>query len=109
MSTRACIAIKLSTENYKHVYCHFCPEHADLIKYFPTENNANALINLGDLSYVEKDQVFAYHRDRGESKSKTAPRYSKDFNALKRDARNMDGEHLFYFEDNEWQHEKLYN
>jgi hypothetical protein len=72
MSTRSNIAIETKDGLICNVYCHNdgYPEHNGvmLTTYYNDEDSAHNLINLGDLSFVDKtlETTIAYHRDRGE-------------------------------------------
>ena len=107
MSTRACIAIQLHTGIYKCVYCHHSPILDDLIKYFPTENDASELIGLGSLSIIEKNGAVAFFRDLHHPIEQTHPKYKMNFDRLLDHANDIDAEHLFYFQENHWQYEKI--
>jgi len=88
MHTRSTISIQTSEDAIRTIYCHYdgylSHVGAMLHTYYNTEEKANALIDLGDLSSLDKnmtpdpdarhsfdhkqtDVVVAYHRDRGEA------------------------------------------
>lgn len=82
MSTHCVIAVRLSYNCFKAVYCHsdgyVDGTGATLVKNFDTKSKALSLVNLGDLSYVvgaeDRSQVCAYHRDRSEPWSDVLPK-----------------------------------
>ena len=88
MSTRSTISIQTSEDVIRTIYCHYDGylDHvgAMLHTYYNTEEKVNALIDLGNLSSLDKNMtpeadaphsfehkqtgvVVAYHRDRGEA------------------------------------------
>lgn len=103
MSTNCYITVKVNDDLYKTVYCHFdgYPSHVGnmLINHYNSKEKALAIIELGDLSSLNKSiecpeghsfdnpvkgySVF-YGRDRGETDTKPeinfkCPVYKNDF------------------------------
>ena len=93
MATSSTIAIKVEG-GYKSIYVHndgyFSYMYPMLFENYNTQEKAEALVNLGDASFIakqlcpsegsdhhfdhpEKDVSIFYHRDRGESWSHNAP------------------------------------
>lgn len=84
MSTRSTIAIEVGANRYKGIYCHGdgYPKHNGvlLVKHYNTPEAVQALIDLGNISYLGKnfelppgvaprcsnDTTIAYARDYGE-------------------------------------------
>lgn len=87
MSTNSTIAVKTERCTYKSIYCHwdgyFDYMYPMLSENYNTQERAEALVNLGDASFIakrlcpsqgsihcfgspEKDVSVFYHRDRGE-------------------------------------------
>ena len=97
MSTNSTIAVK--TDNgYNTIYCHndgyFDYMYPMLDTWYNSQERAEALVNLGDASFIakrlcpaqdsnhsfdhpEKDVSIFYHRDRGEPWEYTAPALKK--------------------------------
>ena len=93
MSTNSAIAVK-TFDGYKTIYCHWdgYPSYMYpmLRDWYGTEERANALVDLGDASSInkrlvpskdsghsfghpEEDVCVFYHRDRGESYADSKP------------------------------------
>jgi len=87
MATRSRIGKKLEDGTIKSIYCHFdgYPEHnGEILKeHYKTEAKIDALLELGDLSFLAQDigmqhdfsdpspgWCVAYGRDRGETNTK---------------------------------------
>jgi hypothetical protein len=117
MSTHAAIIARTPEGVYQGIYVHSdgYPEHTGkiLAKHYATDERVAALIDLGDLSFLDKriapaegeahtfrrsaDGVtIAYHRDRGEEKRIVA---SKDLRAV---ADQIDHSYAYVWEDGEW-------
>ena len=113
MSTRCLIAIKHDNGTFESVYCHFDGYDYDngvgptLREFFNSEEQAKALIALGDLSFISQEQNCAYHRDRGDAWDKTKPQTSRSFESLFNLADQTCAGYLYVFEDNAWQTTKL--
>jgi hypothetical protein len=87
MSTNSTISVELpDNKGVKTVYCHWDGYlegvGATLLNDFNTQEKAEALVALGDLSSVAGG-VEAYHRDRGEAWSAVAPRDTKSVLGLR--------------------------
>lgn len=88
MSTRSLIAIQKTDQTYHAVYCHFDGyDYGDgvgpnLRRRFNTQEAAEELIALGDLSNIGNDKVIAYHRDRKEPWHQCQPKLAPTENAL---------------------------
>lgn len=111
MSTRSRIAIKHENGIYTSVYCHNASSELGNIlnTAYPTLADAKELIELGDLSYVNPDKVFAYHRDRGEPWERTHPKYSRNWEAFAELANASNADVVFIFENSQWTTIKKYN
>lgn len=86
MSTRSSIAVERANGSVSAVYCHFDGYldgvGAALISGYASQEEAEALVALGDLRMVSRrDGVFAYHRDRGEPWEDVAPKNYRDRDA----------------------------
>ena len=87
MSTNSYVAVKTERGPYKAIYCHsdgyFDYMYPMLDTWYNSQERAEALVNLGDASFIakrlvpsqgsghsfdhpEKDVCVFYHRDRGE-------------------------------------------
>jgi hypothetical protein len=81
MSTRSSIAVQHADGSVSAVYCHFDGYlegvGAELVSKHDSQDAAEALVSLGDLSSVCKE-VRAYHRDRGEPFADVAPKRYRD-------------------------------
>lgn len=94
MSTNSAIAVKTSGGDYKSIYVHndgyFDYMYPMLDTWYNSQERAEALVNLGDASFIakrlvpskdsdhsfdhpEKDVSIFYHRDRGELWRHNAP------------------------------------
>ena len=116
MSTRSSISVKQLDGSIKTVYCHFDGYHSHvgkmLLEHYNSQEQANAIINLGDLSslsesvecppnhsynnQIERYSVF-YGRDRGE-KDINAREYSSFEDAMLRDSQEFD----YYWDGSQW-------
>jgi hypothetical protein len=117
MSTHAAIIARTPTGEYRGIYVHSdgYPDHTGrlLQEHYATEENAAALIDLGDLSFLDKriapeegerhtfrdsapGVTIAYHRDRGEAKRITHSARPEVIATL------LDWSHLYLWEDGEW-------
>ena len=107
MSTRCLIAIPSYGQGYQSIYCHFdgydSAVGAVLRKNYNTLSSAEALIALGDLSYVRVDKVCAYHRDRGDSWHQTQPKFSSSEEALLSLAEDCGADYLYVFTHEHWE------
>ena len=107
MSTRCLIAIPSYGQGYQSIYCHFdgydSAVGAVLRQNYNTLSSAEALIELGDLSYVRADKVCAYHRDRGDSWHQTQPKFSSSEQALLSLAEDCGADYLYILIDDGWQ------
>ena len=78
MATRSKIAIELEDGTFKSIYCHWDGYPSGVGKmlqeHYTDREKINSLLELGDISSLEKDldSTVAYHRDRGESYSPPA-------------------------------------
>ncbi len=68
MSTRCLIAILVEDQRFQSIYCHHDGyDYNDgvgpmLRQHFNTQESADSLIALGDVSYIQTDKIYAYHR-----------------------------------------------
>lgn len=114
MSTRSLIAVCLPDDAYRSVYCHFDGYDygqgvgTTLRAYYNSEEQARALIELGDLSSIKAEEVCAYHRDRGEAWSQTQPRLSASEDNLIKLARERGADYLYLFGEGSWTAKRLY-
>ena len=115
MATRSTITVRTGENERKEIYCHWdgYPSHNGkiLLEHYNTQEKAEALIALGDLSYLrkkinpsensghnfdnpEKDVCVAYGRDRNEKCTEAR---------LKRNIQATDKEQYNYlFENGKW-------
>lgn len=119
MATRSTISIENLSGKIRSIYCHWdgYPEHNGRIlkEFYNDEEKVNALIDLGDLSSLDKrisptedeDHSFnnlaegvtvAYHRDRGEELN------ISEFNSFEewRKGRNFQ-EYNYIFRNGKWE------
>lgn len=107
MSTRSFIAIK-DGPAYKAVYCHFDGYDKDhgvgptLRQYYDSYNQAKKLIELGSLSYIYKEKVVAYHRDKGQSWEKCQPNICQNYDTLCQQAKRQDADYLYVYAESGW-------
>ncbi|WP_419835273.1 hypothetical protein [Endozoicomonas atrinae] len=120
MSTRSRIAMQLEhsdaqgsasaaggrmpkAASYRSIYCHFDGDQVGQIlrQYFSSENDARAIINLGDISGIDKDGARAY-KDMGDPWSRVRPKHSADLTALLNLAYDTDAEFLHYWQEGQW-------
>ncbi len=112
MSTRSTIAIKLD-DTYHAIYCHFDGYDHDngvgptLRKYHSSFEHAKKLIKLGNLSYIHKDEVCSYHKDRGDPWSRCCPRVLNSEEALIRHAKSCDANYMYLCDKGAWVTTKL--
>ena len=119
MSTRGLIGIK-TKEGWKTIYNHSdsYPEYLGkmLREKYSTEEKAENLVDLGDLSYVapeigkkhdfnkayeeHPEWTLAYGRDRGESN--TRPKTYKTLEDVYNHAEHMDAEYVYLFDNGKW-------
>lgn len=132
MATRSLIGIQF--DNYiKYIYCHYdgYPDNQLplLNDYYSNLTDAEALISLGDISYlaeyVESDDpdslhsfdtpedgvVVAYGRDRGEPWSQVKPKLVADLESYILAGYNCGAEYLYLFDpsNSEWQYCDLHS
>lgn len=130
MATRSLIGIQY--DGYiEYIYCHYdgYPSHQMplLNDYYGDIDDAEDLISLGDISYLdkyvdpedpdsthsfdnpEKDVVVAYGRDRGEPWSQVKPEIVDDVESYISAGYNSDAEYLYLFDPNNggWQYINL--
>lgn len=120
MSTHAAIITK-TEKGYKGIYVHFdgYPEHTGkiLLEHYNTPEKVNELIDLGNLSYLEKrvkpnldeshsyekpitDVTIAYIRDKGEYDD---DEYPIETNTIEDITDNFSYvEYVYIFDGNEW-------
>ena len=109
MSTRSRIALKRDDNRYESIYCHFDGDDrpggvGDVLRKHHTELAAvEALIALGDLSYLSDDEANAYHRDQGCHWCRCRPESSKDYVSLLEAAKRSDADYLYLFSNGEWE------
>ena len=116
MSTHSSIAVMQKDGKVKSIYCHFDGYlqgvGAKLLTYYNDEEKANAIVDLGSLSYLddkleptkpghnfdhpEPDVTVAYHRDRGEDFQQEV---YQDLDFYKFD---MDMTFSYIFKDGKW-------
>ena len=116
MSTRSSISVKQLDGSIKTVYCHFDGYHSHvgkmLLKHYNSQEQANAIVNLGDLSALHEsiecpqnhsydEQITGYSvfygRDRGE-KDINAREYASFEKAMLRDSQEFD----YYWDGSQW-------
>ena len=113
MSTRSTIALK-KDDGYYAIYCHHDGHDSGhgvgptLREYHNSSEDANALIALGSLSYIEKKEVCAYHRDCDNPWYRCKPEYAQDMDQLLALSERNDANFLYVYDDNQWQTHKLY-
>ncbi|WP_086930736.1 hypothetical protein [Agarilytica rhodophyticola] len=113
MSTRSTIALKKG-DGYYAIYCHHdghdtgCGVGPTLREYHNSSEDANALIALGSLSYIENNEVYAYHRDHNNPWHRCKPQYANSIEQLIIVAERNDANFLYVYDDNQWQTHKLY-
>lgn len=119
MSTN-CLIGKSYGDKIKAIYCHWdgYPSHVGEIlkEYYNNDSIIDKLINLGDISCLEKNieplegqqhsfdspapnVTIAYHRDRGEDK------YIRDYSdedSFKEELKSFSCNYLYLWDDNEW-------
>ncbi|WNO10416.1 hypothetical protein [Teredinibacter sp. KSP-S5-2] len=107
MSTRSCIALQLEDNAYVSIYCHFDGDPSGVGKalsiHFNEYKKAKSLIDLGNLSYVEDDNAYAYHRDGGESWQRNRPTACISKDTLLNHAEKMDAAYLYIFQNGKWE------
>jgi hypothetical protein len=107
MSTRSSIAVESADGKVSAVYCHFdgylSGVGAALLEKHNTQEAAEALVALGDLSTVA-DSVKAYHRDRGEEWEDVKPhQYANRVEYFERVAKEIgDNGYRYLFADGAW-------
>ncbi len=112
MSTRSTISVKIN-EKFHAIYCHFDGYNYDggvgptLRKYHSSYDHAKKLIELGSLSYVDKGEAKAYHRDRGDPWSRCRPKVLADKESLVLAAKNWDADYMYVFDEGVWTVTKL--
>lgn len=118
MSTHSSIAVLHKDGSVSEVYCHFdgYPEGVGkfLKTHYNTQELADALVALGDMSYLaekilpigihsydkpESGVTVFYGRDRGEDNTK--PRLFKDLSDYRKNFKRQDFNYLF--RNNEWE------
>jgi len=108
MSTRCFIAITKDNTTYRSIYCHHDGYDSDngvgptLRQHRNNESQAESLIELGDISYMQGETVCAYHRDRGDSWDQTQPRITHSQSELFALAKSCDAQYLYLFNQDEW-------
>lgn len=124
-STRSRIGIMDKNGKIKSIYCHFDGYLQGvgqiLKKYYKDPQKVKQLIDLGDISILDKeigtkhdfnnppkDEVTAYGRDRGEKNVK--PKIDKDFDEFIKTTDSSDGEYGYIFDlkDKKWKYFKMY-
>lgn len=118
MGTRSTIIAKLSSGETKRIYCHWdgYPEHngALLLNHYTEQDKIDALIALGDLSWLaeeigekhdfddpRKNWTTAYARDRGETGTE-ARRIRSLPHAIK-DSAKCGAEFVYLWDGKQWQ------
>jgi hypothetical protein len=83
MSTRSSIAVEHANGTVSAIYCHFDGYlegvGSNLVDAFNSQEMAETLVALGDLSSVGGDGPDAYSRDHGETFEDVKPRVYPDF------------------------------
>lgn len=121
MSTRSRIAVKTKDGKIRSVYCHYDGYNNGEIleEHYDSQEAAEGLIALGDLSYLEakpapepgqahswekpaEGVTVAYHRDRGEPWEVTKPEEAGSEEELIEQGSATDAEYIFLFEDGRW-------
>lgn len=116
MSTHATITLKTKEGTYKSIYLHFDghPEEAGeiLTAYYTTYEKVEELINLGDLSILEKSAgcpdghcfdskvngfCVAYGRDRGEQNTE-----ANEYTTYEEVIEDMGQDFNYLFQDGAW-------
>ena len=103
MSTRSRIAVLLADGSYRSIYCHFDGDLVGQIlrEYFPTEQDARVLVDLGDISYISKDGAKSY-KEMGDPWHLVKPKCSTDLQALTVLAYDTGAEYLHYWQEGQW-------
>lgn len=107
MSTRSSIAVVKSDGTVEAVYCHFDGDlkgvGAALLASFDSQERAEGLVALGDLSSVAGG-VVAYHRDRKEPFADVAPKHYRTFEEYRLKVPNdiADNGFRYFFQDGCW-------
>ncbi len=103
MSTRCRIAMLMDVGSYRSIYCHF---DGDLVgqvlrEHFPSEQDAKALIGLGDISFITKDGAKSY-KEMGDPWQQVKPKRSSDLQALTVLAYDTGAQYLHYWQEGQW-------
>ena len=120
MSTHSGIAFVNSDGSVKSIYCHNdgYPSYMFnmLVDYYNSAELAESLVDLGDLSSVQKniwseshsfdhpikDTTIAYHRDRGEDYCQN--KWSNLDEYLNNAVSSYCADYLYYFKDGRWEY-----
>jgi hypothetical protein len=106
MATRCRIAIQNTDKSYHSVYCHFdgYPQHTGklLAQYWTDISHIERLMNLGDVSVLDRnhDKTRFYHRDLLEQKTNAL--FAENFDELLLQTTDCGGEYVYAFIDNKW-------
>lgn len=121
MGTRSLISVRKDDGWYYTVYCHYdgYPSHngVKLLTHYNSKQMAEALIDLGDLSYLDdsiacpeghtfdhpvKGHTITYGRDRGYSKEECAAARNVSLQGVLNSMRNSDAEYAYIWTDGHW-------
>ena len=103
MSTRSRIARQLDNGGYRSIYSHFDGDLVGQIlrDHFPNESDAREIINLGDISFITKEEAKVY-KDLGDPWALVRPKLSTDLQALLNLAYETDAAFLHYWQEGQW-------
>lgn len=113
MSTRCLIAIQHNDHTFESIYCHndgYDDGHGvgpTLRQYFHTPELAHELIALGNVSYIQESNAYAYHRDKGESYKRNRALISHNKPTLLQLAKHCDAHYVYVFTNARWETVKL--
>ena len=121
MATRSLIVVRKDDGKWHTIYCHYdgYPSHNGrmLLTYYNDQQKADALVALGDLSYLDKSiecpegHTFdhpvegfttAYMRDRGSTMYEAGARKYVSMQGAINTARHNDAEYVYVFTDGHW-------
>lgn len=106
MGTRARVAVQQADGKFRSIYTHWdgYPSHHGplLLAGYNTIEQANALMDLGDISSLDAtiETCCAYARDRGETD--VAAEVSATLSELSKLTQESGGEYLYLFRDGQW-------
>lgn len=108
MSTRSLIALHNPNGTYTSVYCHFDGYNhghgvgPTLRAHYASKEHAEALVGLGDLSYIDTGSACAYHRDHGKDWAQVKPRHSAHEADLLKLAKASGAHYIYVYRNDAW-------